>query len=178
MSTVSLTMTPRDIGHVALKLIGLWFGFRSLLFMVVYTQETVGSVMVASFRLALLQPLLMLSAAAVLIARGDQLSRWLFPAEPTLSVDFSREDLLFTAVTMVGLLLVASNLAEIVRVVGTAIWLLGLDRRDTFSGWDRLVVPPFFDAIVTAGLGLLVVLRAGRIATFLDSSRARSETEH
>ena len=171
-------MTPRDFGYVGLKLLGLWFGFGGVMILV----NLPGILAHQGILVTLPRPTVRVLVAAILLTRADQLSTWLFPGGPSVlsrgeasaPEGLARRDIFVASIYLIGLSLVVLNVAELLSLLALFVVDLAQQDRDlvwhfTFPVLQSYYLRGIFYPFVIAGFGLLLVLRAERLTTRLNS---------
>jgi hypothetical protein len=168
-------MTIRQLGEVAIKLLGVYFaasavhGLAGVLAMFAGPQlegfPTAGEVATANAI-----PLVAgFAVAAVCLFAGGSLARVLFADERFAITGLSRFDLLVAGVALLGLSIALAGVPGILQIAGVAVWYAEGSRQPLFmatmEGW--------WDTLVNSGLSLLVggftAASAARIASALNA---------
>ena len=171
-------LTARHLGEVGIKLIGVYFAVSA----VIGIGGIAASLALPRFEgmpgesemaLASVFPVAgAVLAAAVCLLRGDVLADQIF-GNHELAFRLSRRDVLVVGLLLVGVSTALGSVPGLVQVVGKAVWHVEGSRQALFwpsmeRSWESLV-----NHFLTFIVGVALAIRAGSVASALDSRDSR-----
>jgi len=165
-------MTIRGMGGAAIKLLGVYYaavacrgagdvvGFvygpnpQAVQFLYV---RSVGSLLGVA------------TAAIACLVGGDAIARRLLPDETMPMSHLRAKGVLWAGICLIGIGVGVTGVSPVMRVIGTAAWYLGPGRSAMFWVTMRTLWPSLLDGVLSLTVGVVVVLSAGTLSSWLTS---------
>jgi hypothetical protein len=174
-------VTAKELGVIAIKLMGIFFGASAVMRLLTLVLSTALSPPVEGFdgrtlfRLNGFAILVELAVAGAFVMKAESLSDRMFSSHPLQIAGLSRRDLLIGGIALLGVSVVVGAAPGIVRFAGQAIWFAQGSKQAEFlpsmeRSWQSLA-----NDVLALIVGGALLAKAGTLGSMLDRRIRRDD---